>query len=133
MEIHRGDVQLLEVPHTDKTSAIESLVSDSGARDSRPTRSELEERRSLSDISESTDTLYAKAARLKGMTTGKEYIVPTPRRKAVTAVSRTQHRGRNASAATLRVASPFRANLGIASARVVGMLRQRQETTGPDT
>src|SRR5260370_8707476 len=98
MDIHRGDVQLLEVPHTDKTRAIESLVSDSGARDSRPTRSELEERRSLSDISESTDTLYAKAARLKGMTTGKEYIVPTPRRKAGPAVSRTQQPARNAVA-----------------------------------
>src|SRR5260370_12049819 len=106
MDIHRGDVQLLEVPHTDKTRAIESLVSDSGARDSRPTRRELEERRSLSDISESTDTLYAKAARLQGMTTGKDDIVPTPRRHAGTAVSLNSHRSPNPSTVILRMFHP---------------------------
>jgi hypothetical protein len=56
-EVNRGDVKLLEIPHTYHAIALEAFVSDPGARDSHAAVRVLEKSGCLADESETANAL----------------------------------------------------------------------------
>ena len=79
MEVHRSDVDFLDVPLANQARAVEALIADTVPVITLPALGILEIRRRLSEVSKSADALQSEASNLEGLAGGEVPIVAATR------------------------------------------------------
>src|ERR1700732_3083477 len=67
MEVDGCDIDFLDVPLADQPQAVKALIADPRTRDGGSSLTELEKRRRLSQVSESSDALNSQTSHLKSL------------------------------------------------------------------